>query len=136
LGYQAFIDSSAFFAYIVPADDHYQDAIEILGRCQRQAITLATSNFIVAETHGLLLNRVGYATAATFLRNMGASTIEIIRAEPADEVAASEIIYRYADKRFSMVDAISFAMMRRLGIDHAFAFDRNFSQFGLMVLQA
>ena len=35
----------------------------------------------------------------------------------------------------SMTDAISFAMMRRLGIATAFSFDRNFVQFGLNVLQ-
>ena len=48
---------------------------------------------------------------------------------------ALEIIERYQDKEFSLTDATSFAVMERLGIEAAFAFDADFRQFGLTVLE-
>ena len=51
----------------------------------------------------------------------------IIRVSQADERAAWELFKRYNDKAFS------FVVMERLGIQHAFAFDRHFEQIGLFV---
>jgi uncharacterized protein len=47
---------------------------------------------------------------------------------------ATAIIRQYDDKAFSFTDAASFAVMQRLGIRHAFTFDRHFQQFGFSVL--
>ena len=47
---------------------------------------------------------------------------------------AREIIYRYDDRDFSLVDATSFTVMQRLHVTRAFTFDRHFAQYGLTVL--
>jgi predicted nucleic acid-binding protein len=60
----------------------------------------------------------------------------VVRAEATDEAAARSIIYRYADKDFSLTDAISFAIMARLGLSQAFTFDKHFEQYGWRVLHA
>lgn len=41
----------------------------------------------------------------------------------ADEEKTKQIIRRYTDKPFSYTDAVSFAVMERLGVKEAFAFD-------------
>lgn len=64
------------------------------------------------------------------------STRAIIRAEEEDEGRARAIIRQYVDKDFSLTDAISFAVMERLGIGHAFAFDRHFAQYGVALLSS
>jgi predicted nucleic acid-binding protein len=51
-----------------------------------------------------------------------------------DERKAREIIERYQDKSFSYTDATSFALMERLGLKNAFAFDSHFRQYGLKLL--
>jgi hypothetical protein len=63
---------------------------------------------------------------------MEQTSVRVIRATLRDEAAGREIIYRYDDKDFSLTDAISFAVMRRLGITTAFSFDRDFIRFGFM----
>jgi predicted nucleic acid-binding protein len=88
----------------------------------------------VAETHALLLTRVGYQAARQFLEEAEQSTITIVRATTRDEERARAIIYQYQDKDFSLTDAISFAVMERLDIRYAFTFDRHFAQYGLPVL--
>ena len=44
------------------------------------------------------------------------------------------MIERNTDKTFSYTDATSFAVMGRLGLKTAFAFDPHFRQFGLDVV--
>lgn len=56
--------------------------------------------------------------------------IPLVRVTPADERKAWEMFKRYTDKRFSFTDCTSFVLMRRLGLQAAFAFDEDFRQFG------
>lgn len=92
------------------------------------------SCFIVAETHALLLSRAGRRVAATTLAEIDRDDITVIRVREADEQRAREIIYQCDDKDFSLTDATSFAVMERLHIVHAFAFDHHFTQFGVTIL--
>lgn len=60
----------------------------------------------------------------------------LVRVTPADEQRALAILDQYDDKNFSYTDCTSFAVMDRLGIGTAFAFDGNFPQYGFTVLRA
>jgi predicted nucleic acid-binding protein len=51
-----------------------------------------------------------------------------------DETRAKEILFRYADRDFSFIDALGFAVMERLGPRLAFTFDRYFTQYGMTVV--
>ena len=90
---------------------------------------------MIAETHALILRREGRIAARSALRILDA-TITIVHVSEADEVAGRAILDRYADKDFSLTDAINFAVMDRLRLRTAFAFDRHFAQYGLDVLTA
>ena len=50
------------------------------------------------------------------------------------EERAWEILEQHDDKRWSYVDATSFALVERDGVNEAFAFDAHFAQRGLRVL--
>jgi predicted nucleic acid-binding protein len=44
------------------------------------------------------------------------------------------MLAQYKDKDFSLTDALSFAVMERLGVRVAFSLDRHFVQFGWQLL--
>ena len=131
---RAFVDSSAFAALTVVRDVDHARAKVVRTRLTTERWRLFTTNFIVAETHALLIAREGREVAASTLREIDRSATTIVRADEADELRAREIVYQYTDKDFSLADAISFAVMERLGIGHAFTFDRHFAQYGFTVL--
>jgi uncharacterized protein len=133
----AFVDTSAYVALLKRDDDHHQDAVAILHRLTQTQVALFTSNFILAETHAMCLRYLGHEQARTFLQSMENSKATIvIRAEEADEDRARKLLYKYADKDFSLTDGISFVLMERLGIRCAFTFDQHFSQYGFEILKA
>ncbi|SRR5581483_6340934 len=128
------VDTSAYFAFINAREANHQPAQAIARRLATLRSQLYTTNFVVAETHALLLTRLGRAVALRFIEEIDASTTLTIRIDEADEQRAREIIRSYPDKSFSLVDATSFAVMERLRIGAAFTFDRNFAQYGLLVV--
>jgi predicted nucleic acid-binding protein len=130
----AFVDSSAYFAVIDASDDNHRAAHAISQGLQAARWRVFTSTYIVAETHALLLARLNRRIAVQFLDQMEQTQVRVITVTAADLRRAHGIIRQYDDKDFSLTDATSFAVMERLGIRYAFAFDRNFAQFGLTPL--
>lgn len=129
-----FVDTSVFYAFADQDDGDHQTVSDLLEKFQNQRITLVTSNFIIAETHALMLSRLGRSSAKQWLRDIP----QIARIEQAtleDEEEARLIIFRYRDKDFSYTDAISFAMMERLGIKEAFSLDEHFRQYGKFIVR-
>ena len=88
---------------------------------------LLTSNHVLFETYSLVLNRLGRRLAHACLRTFA---IHVERATAQDEERAVQIVLRYRDKDFSLVDASSFALMERLGLRQAIAYDPHFRQYG------
>ncbi|MEX2238083.1 MAG: PIN domain-containing protein [Dehalococcoidia bacterium] len=127
---RVFIDSSAFYALLERDDEQHWTATAIAARLESTRASLFTTNFVIAESHGLFLSRSGRRSAREYLASTEDSKIEVVRASPEDELLARSIIYRYTDKEYSLVGAISFAVMERLSIRTAFAFDRDFVRYG------
>ena len=130
-----FIDSSAFYAIVDTSDSSHTHAATIANRIAASTTQLYITNFIRAETHALLLNRVGHYHADRFLHDAANNpALTVVYATPTDETQALALIEQYKDKDFSLTDALSFLIMQQLRITHAFAFDRNFSQYGFTML--
>ena len=125
------VDTSAVFA-LVDSSDHWHSAAKAeLDSLRKTRSEPVLTNFIVAECHALLLARLGSQLARNWLTN-NLWPVQRITAE--DEAKAISIILQYTDKTFSYADATSFALMERLGIRKAFAFDPHFRQYGLHVV--
>jgi predicted nucleic acid-binding protein len=122
-----FVDTSAWYPLIVARHpDHARlgSALRTLIRNHRR---LVTTNLVVAETHALLLRRVGRTTALTFLQTVGESPNVVVRSSRELEAAAErDWLTRYDDQDFSFADAVSFAVMTERGIRDALTLDHHF----------
>ena len=125
------VDTSAVFALVDRSDARHPEARAGLEYLKRRRIEPLLTNFIVAESHALLLARVGADLARRWVVG---NKWPIERIGEDDETRAQAILVRFADKTFSYTDATSFAVMERLGLKRAFAFDPHFTQFGFQLL--
>ena len=97
---------------------------------RRRRIEPLLTNFIVAESHALLLARLGADFARRWVVD---NRWPVERISEDDEARAQAILVRFTDKAFSCTDATSFAVMERLGLKTAFAFEPHFVQFGFQL---
>jgi predicted nucleic acid-binding protein len=125
------VDSGAVLALINRRDRWHEAALATLNDLVRREAQLIMTSFLIAETHALLLARMGRQLAREWLLSYDWNLIHV---SPGDARLAREIIARYQDKDFSYTDATSFVVMRQYDIPVAFTFDRHFDQFGLGVV--
>ena len=130
---RVFHDSSSYAALLDRDDANHAAAVAILGDIADTRYRSVTTNIIVIEAHALL-STLGPARARQFLRQMQAGDTLVIRVRASDEAAAHDLLFRYADKAWSLADATSFVVMERLDIRYAFTFDSDFAQYGFTPL--
>lgn len=130
-----FVDTSAFVALRNAAEAEHERARAALSDLLAEGAALFTSNYVFSETYTALMVRVGRGEAVEWGRRFRASdAIELVRLDQDVESDAWAILEGYDDKRWSYVDATSFALIEREGNGEAFAFDAHFGQRGLRVL--
>lgn len=127
------IDTSALVALLNKRDNNHRRAIELMLAAKERKARLFLTNFVLGETYAALLSRVGPAAARRWLAE---NDLPVVRVNAGDEERAKEILLRFTDKDFSYVDATSFAVMTRLNVNTAFAFDAHFEQYGLTLFAA
>jgi predicted nucleic acid-binding protein len=65
-----------------------------------------------------------------FLELIEVGNCAVERVRRADEERAIAILKKHKDKTYSFCDALSFAVMERLALTEAIAFDRHFRAYG------
>ncbi len=92
---------------------------------------LVTTDLVLGETWTFLRARADHERAVQFLDATANSTKLIVR--HVDEDVSAEAwrwLRRHDERSYSFVDATSFALMRRLRIREALAFDGDFAAAG------
>jgi predicted nucleic acid-binding protein len=130
-----FVDTSAFVALRNRSEREHEVARSALAGLLADGATLFTSNYVFAETYTALLVRVGREEAIEWGRRFRAGeAIDLVHLDRPTEERAWEILEQHGDKRWSYVDATSFALLERSGDSEAFALDAHFLQRGLQVI--
>jgi hypothetical protein len=75
-------------------------------------------------------HRIAVAAIAALLDQ---SVTRVEKVGEADFGAARKAFEQFGDKEWSFTDCTSKVIMERLGITHAFAFDRHFEEFGTVI---
>jgi uncharacterized protein len=127
-----FVDTSGWFAAIVPSDPDHAAAQAWMKTNERP---LFTTDFVLDETLTLLRARGQFARAREFGQSMlegELGTVHFLTEE--DFLGAWSVYVRFSDKEWSFTDCTSRALIERLGISSALAFDHHFVQFGSVVV--
>jgi predicted nucleic acid-binding protein len=92
---------------------------------------------VIGETLTFLQRRAGRRDALAFLDSIeGTSTVVREHCDAELEAEALAWLRRHDERGYSFMDATSFAVMRRYGIEEAFAFGEDFSAAGFVELRA
>jgi len=125
-------DTSFWVALAATRDAHHADAVTLWARQTRPVIV---TNHIAGETWTFLRRRAGHSVASTALRVFRSSRVRLLHTEERTEVEAWQWLVRHDEREYSFVDATSFAVMRRMRVGHALAFDGDFQAAGFSELR-
>ncbi len=134
---RALIDTSALLALSNARDQHHARAVEIAGRHRSAGGTFVGTTLVLSEFHSHLLYLRDAAVARTALRHLLDDPIQAwveVGPELVREATGGWLV-RYEDQAFSLVDAVSFEVMRAEKLTAAFAFDRHFEVAGFELLR-
>lgn len=130
---RVFVDTSAFYALLDRDDANHQKAKTAWVDLLKDEGTLITSNYILVETFALIQHRLGLDAVRGFqsdilpLIHIEFVILELHRSGVSALLSASR-------RNLSLVDCVSFEMMRSLEIKMAFAFDPHFREQGFHTL--
>jgi uncharacterized protein len=125
-----FVDTSFWVALALRRDDRHAMAVTL---SQGGTGPLTTTNHVLGETWTFLRRRDSHAVAMRFLR--GVRRLSMLAVQHVDEPTEGEAwrwLERHDERPYSFVDATSFAVMRRLRVREALAFDDDFSAAGFI----
>jgi len=120
-----FVDTSVWYAAADRGDSSNERAKEILAAGD----ALVTTDHVLVETWLLLLHRLGRHAAETFWDGLRSGVAAIEAVTTADLESARATGEAFPDQDFSIIDRTSFAVMQRLGLRRAAAFDDDFAVF-------
>ena len=134
---RALVDTGAVLAMFYARDRYHPRAVELERRHRFSGGRYVGTTLVLGEFHSQLLYLRGPSDARRAIDSLLNDPTHQWVAVSAELVAAatSNWLARFADQAFSLTDAVSFEVMRREKLTHAFAFDRHFEVAGFELLR-
>ncbi len=128
-----FVDTSALYAVLDADDENHLSALSEWQRLLLDSSQLVTTNYVLVEATALLQHRLGVEAVRIFEQDV----CPVLGLEWIDEAkhgAGMASVLAAGRRRLSLVDCVSFTVMRALGVREAFAFDEHFAEQGFTCL--
>ena len=128
-----FIDAWFFIALIEPRDAHHRASLRLSQHIA--TTTLITSELVLGEVLAYFAEEGprARAIAARAVRDAIRDS-EVVSVDRPLFLRALDLYERRSDKQYSLVDCMSFVVMRDRGITHVLTNDHHFRQEGFTVL--
>jgi uncharacterized protein len=123
-----FVDTSVLLAFLDRDAARHADAVEAMTPVLAQR-TGVTHNYVIVEAEALVHRRHGATPARRLLEDV-VTLLDIAWVGPDLHAAAVEAHLADLRRRTSLVDHMSFIVMRDRAIDDALALDRHFTEAG------
>ena len=130
---KVFADTSALLAVLDAGDLKHTAAKAAWEKLLGGEADIVTHNYILVETSALVLRRLGLEALRVFEADM-VPILHMVWVTPEVHEAAVGAHLLAARRALSLVDCVSFEVMRRAGLRSAFAFDTHFSGSGCELL--
>lgn len=121
-----FVDTGAFYA-MANRRDRYHTTAKAYFLSNFGSSDFVTSNLVFVESWLLIHHRLGATASREFWKSIRSNVVAVLEISAQDLELAWTISEQYGDQDFSLVDCASFAIMERLEITRAFAFDSHFT---------
>ncbi|MFP5287708.1 MAG: type II toxin-antitoxin system VapC family toxin [Thermoanaerobaculia bacterium] len=129
---RVFVDS-AFLIALINHRDRFHGQARILGDAYDKAPVL-TTDAVLLEVGNALSRGFKHEASQVIQYLLGSEEAEIVRLDPALFDRAFDLYRSYRDKEWSLVDCISFVVMREAGVTFVLTSDGHFSQAGFQIL--
>lgn len=127
-----FVDTSAFYAHLEAADKYHERAVRIWDELL-EGERLVTHNYVLLETGALLQSRLGTVPVRQ-LHEEFVPVLDVHWASRDEHDDAFRAVAASGSKAVSIVDRVSFLVMRRTGITRVFTFAPHFADEGFEVV--
>ncbi len=129
-----FVDTSAFYALLDASDRRHGEAAAIWKSLIEADAGLFSHNYVLVETAALVQRRLGLRALVVFQDDV-LPLVSLHWVEEDLHRTAIAILRASGQKNLSLVDCVSFEVMRIRGLRTAFAFDDDFKIGGFEILQ-
>jgi len=123
-----FLDTSGVYALADKDDQNHESALRMFDTVVRSGEEILTHSYVLVESAALLQKRLGSEIALTFLKEADSFTIRWV--SPELQCDAVGYLEERRSSKISLVDAVSFLVMRRDGITEYLGFDQHFVDEG------
>ncbi len=128
-----FVDSSALYAFLDRANVAHEAVLAAWDGMVAASDPMMTTNYVVVEVGALCQRRLGMEATRELLVEVVPLLLSHWVEREAHEAAVAALVA--ANRReLSLVDCVSFEVMRRLGIRRAFTLDEHFREQGFEVV--
>jgi len=122
-----FLDTSAIYAILDRNDANHEAARTCWFKLLDSDSPVFTTNYVIVESCALAQSRLG-VDAVRAIHEQILPVVEIVWVdEPAHSLAMSALLAAQR-RKLSLVDCVSYAVMRQKGSHVAFAFDQHFTE--------
>lgn len=129
---QIFVDTGFIIALVNKRDQYHQQAVELANRYSDYP--LITTDAILLEVGNALVRNYKRQAIEVIEQYLDDDEIEVVRLTPQLFYQALTRYKMYQDKKWGLVDCVSFTVMRQAGVTQALAFDDHFVQAGFQLL--
>lgn len=124
-----YVDSSAFLAVLDADDKNHEQAKKVWKELLTSEVSLICSSYVLVETYALVQNRLGMEATRVFHEDIY-HLLQIEWVEKSLHMYGINSVLIANRRSLSLVDCVSFVIMRKMGIKKVFTFDTHFVEQG------
>jgi predicted nucleic acid-binding protein len=132
-----FVDTSGWGHLVDSTQPYHPLAANVYRTARQQGRKVITTNYIIAELVTLMTSpsRIPRPRTVAFIESLKTSPyINVVHVDASLDEQAWQLLRSRQDKDWSLVDCVSFVMMKQHGVGESLTTDHHFEQAGFIRL--